>query len=148
MTRRDLDWYRTQFGTGVGNCGPALVSMAILWARGIDVGVQNICREIGYPRPDGGLSLEDLQRPLTRHGVSIRSAILESDDDGGHYILVKGYSLDRRYFVVYDPYPADWEKNSLRYEDGVTMIGKNRYYRSTQLMAALKTRKSIEVCRN
>ncbi len=34
------------------------------------------------------------------------------DDDEGHYVLVKGYTLDKGFFVVYDPYPVDWESNS------------------------------------
>ena len=67
------------------------------------------------------------------------------DDDLGHYVLVKGYSLDKGYFVVYDPYPVDWESNSLRYADEVTMIGKNRYYPARQLFGALKTRMVLEV---
>ncbi|MGA2379906.1 MAG: hypothetical protein ABSG85_11425, partial [Spirochaetia bacterium] len=67
------------------------------------------------------------------------------DDDEGHYVLVKGYTLDRGYFVVYDPYPVDWESNSLRYGDDVSMIGKNRYYPAEQLFSALKTPVILEV---
>ena len=184
VTREDIDWYRTQYGTGVANCGPALVSMAILWARTKDFPVQQIRAEIGYPNEDGGLSFDDLGGSLGRHGVSYRSPTLGSprdlvsiidhghiafvliqsgdigkvdgdpaqnlvgryyDDDEGHYVLVKGYSLDRKFFVVYDPYPVDWESNSLRYADDVTMIGKNRYYPAQQLFDALKTRVVIEV---
>jgi len=61
------------------------------------------------------------------------------DDSVGHYIIVKGYSLDGEYFVVYDPIPGDWATNSVRYDDGVSMIGKNRYYSSKQVFDALKT---------
>ena len=184
VTREDIDWYRTQYGTGIANCGPALVSMAILWAHGKDIPVQKIRAEIGYPNDDGGTSFDDLGGSLGRHGVSYRSPTLSSardlsnildrghiafvliqsgairkvegdptvnlvgryyDDDEGHYVLVKGYSLDRDYFVVYDPYPVDWESNSMRYADEVTMIGKNRYYSAQQLFSALKTRMVIEV---
>jgi hypothetical protein len=184
VTREDVDWYKTQYGTGIANCGPALVSMAILWARGKDIPVQQIRAEIGYPNDDGGTSFDDLGGSLGRHGVSYRSPTLSSprdlvsildhghlafvliqsgdiqkvkgdptanlvgryyDDDEGHYVLVKGYSLDWNYFVVYDPYPVDWESNSLRYADEVTMIGKNRYYSAPQLFDALKTRMVIEV---
>jgi hypothetical protein len=184
VSREDIDWYKTQYGTGIANCGPALVSMAILWARGKDVPVQQIRAEIGYPNDDGGTSFDDLGGSLGRHGVSYRSPTLSSprelmnildrghlafvliqsgdiqkvkgdpsanligryyDDDEGHYVLVKGYSLDRDYFVVYDPYPVDWESNSMRYADEVTMIGKNRYYSAQQLFDALKTRMIIEI---
>jgi hypothetical protein len=62
--------------------------------------------------------------------------------------LVKGYTLDQRYYVVYDPYPVDWESNSLRYADDATMIGKNRFYAVQQLFDALKTRVVLEVSAN
>jgi hypothetical protein len=184
VTRTDLDWYRSQFGTGIANCGPALVSMSILWARGLDVPVQEIRSEIGYPYDDGATSFDDLRESLERHRVTYRSptllgpqdlvnvldqghlalVLIQSggiakvagdpaanlvgryyDDDLGHYILVKGYSLDRGYFVVYDPYPVDWETNSMRYPDDISPIGKNRYYPARQLFEALKTKMILEV---
>ena len=182
--RTDLDWYKSQWGTGIANCGPALVAMAILWARGQDFSVEAIRDEIGWPYEDGSTSFDDLRGSLRRHGVRsdmptvaspraltdildrghIALVLIQTgsispaagdpsrnlvgryyDDDEGHYIIVKGYSLDRRYFVVYDPYPVDWDTNALRYGDGATMIGKNRYYSSAELFTALKTRTVIEV---
>ena len=182
--RDDLDWYKTQYGTGIANCGPALVSMAILWARGIDTTVDQIRAEIGWPYEDGATSYDDLRGALSRHGVRFSSPFLTAtrglyslldrghiafilvqsgmidrtqgnpatnmvgryyDDDEGHYVIVKGYSLDHRYLVVYDPYPVDWESNSLRYGDGVTQIGKDRYYPTDEVFAALKTREVIEI---
>lgn len=67
------------------------------------------------------------------------------DDDGGHFLVVKGYSIDRKYFVVYDPYPSDWDSNAIRYEDEVTMIGKNRFYAANELVRAMKSSTVIEV---
>jgi hypothetical protein len=184
VEREDRDWYRTQYGTGLANCGPALISMAILWARGTDVPVEQIRAEIGYPYADGSLSFDDLRDSLGDHGVKARYFLLTSaedlvgilegrhlglvliqsggiqramgdprenpfgryyDDNIGHYVLVKGYSLDRRYFVVYDPLPSDWDFNGLRYADGTSMIGKNRYYRAEELFSALKTPQILEV---
>lgn len=184
VSRDDLDWYRTQFGTGIANCGPALVSMAISFARGKDVPVQQIRAEIGYPYDDGATSFDDLKVSLHRHGVAFRSPTLSDprdledlldrghialvliqsggiekvagdpstnivgryyDDDLGHYVLIKGYSLDKGYFVVYDPYPVDWESNSMRYADDITMIGKNRYYPAGELFDALRTKMILEV---
>ncbi|MGA2974059.1 MAG: hypothetical protein ABSF77_01990 [Spirochaetia bacterium] len=185
--REDVDWYRSQYGTGYANCGPALVSMAILWARGEDVPVAEIRAEIGYPYDDGSVSFDHLRGSLDRHDVATASPQLATprdlmsivdrghvafvliqsgdiertqddpstdlvgryyDDDEGHYILVKGYTLDQRYYVVYDPYPVDWESNSLRYADDATMIGKNRFYAVQQLFDALKTRVVLEVSAN
>jgi hypothetical protein len=184
VSRDDLDWYKTQYGTGIANCGPALVSMAILWARGVDTAVDQIRQEIGWPYDDGATSYDDLRGALARHGVRFASPFLKAnrelyslldrghiaflliqsglidrttgnpatnmvgryyEDDEGHYVIVKGYSLDHRYLVVYDPYPVDWEANSLRYGDGVTQIGKDRYYPADQVFAALKTREVIEI---
>jgi len=56
----------------------------------------------------------------------------------GHYVLVKGYSLDRKWLVVYDPIPSDWSANSVRYADGISMIGRNRYYAAAQLFATIR----------
>jgi len=187
VSREDVDWYKTQYGTGYANCGPALVSMAILWSRGQDMPVQDIREEIGYPYDDGAVSFDNLSAELGRHKVPfttpqlaapadlrmivdrghialvlIQSGNIEKvqgdpvtdlvgryyDDDEGHYVLVKGYTLDKRFFVVYDPYPVDWESNSMRYEDDVSMIGKNRYYPAQQLFNALKTPLVLEVSSN
>jgi hypothetical protein len=184
VERLDLEWYRTQFGAGVADCGPALVSMSILWARGKDVSVQDIRTEIGYPFANGATSFADLRVALDRHRVVWRTTPVRAVSDliavlkrghlalmlirsggiarvkgdprrdligryydykEGHYVLAKGYSIDRSYFVVYDPYPADWDDNSLRYEDGTTMIGKNRYYPADQVLAALKAGTVLEV---
>ena len=187
VSREDVDWYKTQWGTGYANCGPALVSMAILWSRGQDIPVQNIREEIGYPYDDGAVSFDNLRDALGRHKVPfavpqlagpadlrtildrghialvlVQSGIIAKvqgdpvsdlvgryyDDDEGHYVLVKGYTLDKGFFVVYDPYPVDWESNSMRYEDDVSMIGKNRYYPAQQLFNALKTPLVLEVSPN
>jgi len=185
--REDVDWYKTQYGTGYANCGPAVVSMAVLWARGQDIPVQDIREEIGYPYDDGAVSFDNISAALGQHKVPFATPQLGGpadlrkivdrghiavlliqtgdidkvegdpvtdlvgryyDDDEGHYILVKGYTLDRRYFVVYDPYPVDWESNSLRYGDNISMIGKNRYYPADQLFNALKTPLALEVSSN
>ena len=182
--REDMDWYKTQYGTGYANCGPAVVSMAVLWAKGQDIPVQAIREEIGYPYDDGAVSFDNLTDSLGRHRVKftnpqlagpddlrkildrghIAVVLVQSgdiqkvrgdpvtnligryyDDDEGHYLLVKGYTLDNGFFVVYDPYPVDWETNSLRYGDQVSMIGKNRYLPAGQLFDALKTTVVIEV---
>jgi PKD repeat protein len=59
-------------------------------------------------------------------------------DDVGHYVVVKGYSLDRKWLVVYDPIPSDWSANSVRYADGISMIGRNRYYPAAELFATIR----------
>jgi LysM repeat protein len=68
-------------------------------------------------------------------------------DDVGHYIIIKGYSVDKRYFVVYDPSPSDWASNSARYEDGISMLGRNRYYSVTELFGSLRRHDVVEIRR-
>ncbi len=60
----------------------------------------------------------------------------------GHYIVIKGYSTDKKYFIVYDPIPSDWGSNSLRYPDGISMIGRNRYYPADTLLASIRKKRS------
>jgi hypothetical protein len=65
----------------------------------------------------------------------------------GHYVVIKGYSTDGQYFVVYDPIPSDWASNSFRYDDGISMIGRNRYFDTKGLFNALRRNDVIEVLR-
>jgi PKD repeat protein len=60
-------------------------------------------------------------------------------DTVGHYIIIKGYSLDGEYFVVYDPIPSDWVRDRLKYADG-SNLGKNRYYPAEEIMNAIKVK--------
>jgi PKD repeat protein/LysM repeat protein len=68
-------------------------------------------------------------------------------DAVGHYVVIKGYSLDRGYFVVYDPIPSDWGSNSFRYADGISMIGRNRYYGAQDMFESFRRADVIEVLR-
>lgn len=58
-------------------------------------------------------------------------------DDCGHYSVISGYTTDGRYFLVQDPLPADWFGNNFRYNDGISMIGRNRYFSVPELMRSL-----------
>lgn len=62
-------WYRTQAGTGLGNCGPAVVAMAIAWTQSSDITVAQVRKEIGYTGKDGGTSFEQLIKILEAHNV-------------------------------------------------------------------------------
>lgn len=68
-------------------------------------------------------------------------------DSVSHYIIIKGYSTDKKYFIVYDPLPSDWISNSLRYTDGISMLGRNRYYPVSEVIRALRTHRVLEVIR-
>jgi LysM repeat protein len=68
------------------------------------------------------------------------------DDITGHYIIIKGYTLDGKYIVAYDPMPSDWVSNETRYSDKTTMLGKNRYYPISQLLTTMES-DAIEVTR-
>jgi murein DD-endopeptidase MepM/ murein hydrolase activator NlpD len=68
-------------------------------------------------------------------------------DSVGHYIIIKGYSLNGEYFVVHDPIPSDWSFNNMRYGDEMSMIGRNRYYSSVELLRSLRRADMIAVSR-
>lgn len=68
-------------------------------------------------------------------------------DTTGHYSIIKGYTLDKRYFIVYDPIPGDWRENTVRYSDGESMLGRNRYYLVDELMSSLRDSQVVEVSR-
>jgi LysM repeat protein len=70
------------------------------------------------------------------------------NDSVGHYIVIKGYSLNSEFFVIYDPIPSDWGANSFRYSDDMSMIGRNRYYSSAELLRALRRAEMIVVPRD
>ncbi|MDR0399938.1 MAG: LysM peptidoglycan-binding domain-containing protein [Treponema sp.] len=66
-------------------------------------------------------------------------------DSVGHYIVIKGYSLNGEYFIIHDPIPSDWGTNSFRYQDEISMVGRNRYYSSKELLGALRRPSMIVV---
>ena len=69
-------------------------------------------------------------------------------DATGHYLLIKGYTLDDTMFVVYDAIPGDWKKNELRYADGVSMIGRNRFFKIDEVMKTIRGMQMIAVWRD
>ena len=67
------------------------------------------------------------------------------DDSVGHYIVIKGYSLNGEHFVVHDPIPSDWSSNSFRYADEISMMGRNRYFPVNELLRSLRRNEMIVV---
>ncbi len=59
----------------------------------------------------------------------------------GHYVVIKGYTKDKNHFIVYDPIPSDWGSNSMRHDDGISMIGRNRYYPADQLYRSIQSKR-------
>ncbi len=68
-------------------------------------------------------------------------------DRVGHYVVVKGYTTDKKYLTVYDPLPSDWSSNGSRYGDGISMIGRNRFYSVAEMARALSVSKMLVVSR-
>ena len=67
------------------------------------------------------------------------------NDSTGHYIVVKGYSLNGEYLVIHDPIPSDWGTNSFRYGDEISMIGRNRYFLASEVLRSLRRAEMIVV---
>jgi hypothetical protein len=55
----------------------------------------------------------------------------------GHYVVVKGRTKDKNFFIVSDPMPSDWSANSFRYSDGTSQIGRTRYYATQELVPSI-----------
>jgi hypothetical protein len=71
-------WYKTQVGTGIGNCGPASAAMGIKWSTGDEVSVQDVRGFIGYSRPDGSTDFLELCSALRNYGASYELIIVSS----------------------------------------------------------------------
>jgi hypothetical protein len=59
-------------------------------------------------------------------------------DSVGHYIVVKGYSMNGEYLVVHDPIPRDWSYNLFRHADEISMMGRNRYFNADEVLRSLR----------
>lgn len=66
---------------------------------------------------------------------------------GGHYIVIKGYTEDHKWLITYDPIPSDWSSNSFRQGDGISMIGRNRYYAVEDILSNLRRSEVLEISR-
>jgi hypothetical protein len=127
----DPAWYRSQIGTGVGNCGPATVAMATSWATNTSVSVSRARNYIGYTNKNGATSFDELVRCLKKFNVVvyylrpqdfslnnikyylskngliiilIETIFIENRTygyKGGHYIILSG--IDKGNFIVQDP---------------------------------------------
>ncbi|MDR2942629.1 MAG: LysM peptidoglycan-binding domain-containing protein [Treponema sp.] len=67
------------------------------------------------------------------------------NDSVGHYVVVKGYSINDEYLVIHDPIPSDWSANSFRYADEISMMGRNRYFKSSEVLRSLRRNEMIIV---
>jgi ABC-type bacteriocin/lantibiotic exporter with double-glycine peptidase domain len=83
-------WYRTQVGTGVGNCGPACVAMAVAWINQPDITVQEVRKFIGYKRKDGSTSSEELVRALDFYSIDNTLISLESLESLRDILKIRG----------------------------------------------------------
>jgi hypothetical protein len=134
-------WYKTQIGTGIGNCGPASVAMAIDWAyQRNKVSVEEVRSIIGYKTLDGTTSLLELKSALDYHRVKNIGVVVTTLDElkkfvgrrssfitsirtgyitnrkysynGGHFILVTGVYKD--FFIVQDPLGGEDQMYSIK----------------------------------
>jgi len=83
-------WYRTQLNTGVGNCGPACVAMAVAWINNPSITVQEVRKFIGYKRKDGSTSMEELVRALDNYSIDNNLIPLASLESLRDILKIKG----------------------------------------------------------
>jgi PKD repeat protein len=124
--------------------------LAVIKAQGIPAGIAPI-RGAGSVRDvidAGGIAVALFRTDGVRTAAGNPAQDLFGkyyDDSVGHYVVIKGYSLDGEYFVIYDPLPSDWSANSFRYGDEMSMMGRNRYYRAAELIRSLRRADMIVV---
>lgn len=119
------DWTKTQWGYGIGNCGPTCAAM-IIEANGIPITVGEAREVIGYKREDGATSFSELSKILDSYSIEYEyinsledyidgyaiilvdmSGISNKPHDynGGHYLLISGYIGG--FYEVVDPMVED-----------------------------------------
>jgi LysM repeat protein len=87
--------------------------------------------------------IEGVRRTAADPGLDLFDAYYT--DHGGHYVVIKGYSLNGDYFVIHDPIPSDWAYNSSRHGDEISMIGRNRYYSAAEVLRSLRRNEMIVI---
>jgi hypothetical protein len=115
LDRTDMDWYRTQFGTiTISNCGPTVAAMSIAWARGLEVTVDEVRRQVGW-NGSGAVGFSELRSVLASRDVASRvvtvggpGEILDMVDQGHAVGLMYGMEglspvpqPDRNFFGQY-----------------------------------------------
>jgi len=148
------------------NCGPASTQMVIRWHSGREIPVSEI-RNLA-PRDNGWWYTNDVTNALEAFGIpyAIHPAADAADIqaclkrghivilcaemkwigynrqpfygrfyayDSGHFFVVKGSSSDGHYLVVYDP--NAWSGD---YDEQGVMLGRNRYYLSSEVTDAIR----------
>jgi hypothetical protein len=118
----DTSWYKTQWGTGIGNCGPTCIAM-VIERSGPATSVEQIRAQLPDGATDGATSFDDLLKVLNVYDIHYEWLSSLSDwsgegilmiavnpryipevpyeYDGGHYILVTGDTGDN--YIINDP---------------------------------------------
>ncbi|MDR3174083.1 MAG: C39 family peptidase [Treponema sp.] len=117
--------------------------LAVIKAEGINASIKNLrtVQDIRDVIDSGAVAIVVFRTDGIRTSRSDPASSLFDKyytDSVGHYIVIKGYSLNEEYFVIHDPIPSDWGRNSFRYQDEISMVGRNRYYSSRELLNALR----------
>lgn len=148
------DWYKTQIGTGIGNCGPASTAMAIYWSTGRDLSVQRVRRYIGNPYAEGAVTFFNIMGALNHWGADARyqtfNSLEEVEDaldrssiimflfktsaveitDGSQYGRTYSYN-GGHYAIIHDHY-RDWFV-----VNDPMWAGKDRLYEKDQIAGFL-----------
>jgi hypothetical protein len=148
--------WKCQVGTGLGNCGPTCIAMAVSWAKCEDVYPQKIREIMGYKRDDGSTTLEELFNVMLLLDVKCRLKEFTSLE------LLKFIAKDRNKIAIVcltlkfvDISKGDSFGRNHNYEEGHYIIiedfigdyficqdpmpnGSNRYYLVEQVWMGMK----------
>ena len=118
----DVSWYMTQWGTGLGQCGPTCVAM-LIQRNGPNVTPEMVRAQLKPGPADGATGYDELLEILASYGiyytwlqgmsewtgdgvlmVKVNPILIPEapyEYDGGHYILIVGQT--ETHYIVNDP---------------------------------------------
>jgi ABC-type bacteriocin/lantibiotic exporter with double-glycine peptidase domain len=146
-------WYKTQMGTGPGNCGPASAAMAVQWATGKNISVQKARNVIGWPVSNGAIGIRHITKILNYFKASFKQVEINTIKDidkylaEGNIIIVlfntktisktDGSKYGRtyneavgHYIVMYKSYRDFWVVNDPMYDGNGRLYLKEEVFKS------------------
>jgi hypothetical protein len=130
----EFDWYKTQIDTGLGNCGPATVAMALGFSKNVDIPVDAVRHITGYDATFGGATnMDQLEDALQYYDISYQRVTVNAPEE------IANYLTDNSVVIVpitagLIPYNPDWqlsqEGRHHGYENGHYIL-LTQYYNRT-----------------
>ena len=171
--RHPNGWYRTQYNTGelsFYNCGPAVIAMLAHWYNPEyteeDVTVEHVRAWLGNPYGNGDTPVSMMEIAFMNYGVFFSNLYLRNGPQHIDYLITTHKSV---IVVMIRPVGISAGNKENRYGRGYSNLttghwivihgivgeyyavhdpmlwGRNRLYKKTEVIAALKTKEAFEI---